>query len=138
MDDIFDNPGVSAGIKWEDYAGRLMLITPHASEKDVNTAIGVKDAIRADVVVLDGPGSPEDLPDVLVFPRVLQGQLRSNVGTGRKCLGRLGQGEKRPGQNAPWKLGDPTDADRATARNFLAGREGVMSSAPSGTTTPPF
>lgn len=131
MEDVFDNPGVSAGIKWEDYSGRLMLITPHSSEKDVNTAIGVKDAIRADITVLDGPGSPEEIPDVLVFPRVLQGQLRSNVGTGRKCLGRLGQGEKRPGQNPPWKLGDPTDADRATARAHLTGNA-------SSTTEPPF
>lgn len=131
-DDVFDNPGVSAGIKWEDYSGRLLLITPTAFEKDVNTSIGTKDAIRADVTVLDGPGSPEDIPDVLVFPRVLQGQLRSNVGTGRKCLGRLGQGEKRPGQNPPWKLGDPTDADRQTARAHLAGAANPSS------TTPPF
>jgi hypothetical protein len=120
MTDPFDNPGTASGIDYADYNGRLLLITPLTSEKDINTVIGVKDAVRANVVVLDGPGAPEELKDVLIFPRVLQGQIRANVGTGRSNLGRLGQGEKKPGQSPPWKLADPTEADKTLARQYLS------------------
>jgi hypothetical protein len=120
MTDPFDAPGTASGIDWDAYNGRLFLITALSMEKDIVTVIGTKDAIRGDAVVLDGPGAPEVHKDILIFPRVLQGQIRANIGTGRANLGRLGQGEKKPGQNAPWKLADPTESDKATARAYLS------------------
>lgn len=121
MTDPFDNPAApGAGIKYEDLENRLLLITSHVQEKAIPTEFGDNDAIRADVVVLDGPTAGEEISDTLLFPRVLQGQLRPNIGTGRKNLGRLGKGVKKPGKNAPWLLTDPTDADKAIARAYLA------------------
>jgi hypothetical protein len=119
-DDMFDGPSSSTGIKWEDINGRLLLITPHSVEVGIKTSFGDTDAVRADVTVLDGPDAPTDYRDTLIFPKVLQGQVRSNAGTGRMNLGRLGQGNKKPGQSAPWMLGDPTDADKQVARAHLA------------------
>ena len=120
MTDPFDGPASSTGISWEDIKGRLLLITPHSQEEGIKTAHGDAAAVRADVVVLDGPDAPTEYSDTLIFPKVLQGQVRKNCGTGRMNLGRLGQGNKKPGQSAPWMLGDPDDADKAVARDYLA------------------
>lgn len=131
MTDPFDGPGGGGSINWEERNGRLLLIKPISKEIGINTSLGVKDAVRADVVVLDGPGAPEEIKDILIFPLVLQGQVRANCGTGRMNLGRLGYGEKKPGQSPPWKLAEPTDTDKSIARAHLAG-------ATAATAAPPF
>jgi hypothetical protein len=118
MTDQFDNPGTTTAINMEDLKGRLLLIKPLRVEVGITTVVGAKDATVADVHVLDGD-SPESFGEVFVWPRVLQAQLRSTVSTGRYCLGRLGQGVAKPGQNPPWKLADPTDDDREVARKYL-------------------
>lgn len=122
MTDQFDGPGSATGITWADLNGRLLLITPHEKDVTVNTAFGESAAVRADVVVLDGLEAGEEYADTLIFPKVLQGQVKGNAGTGRMNLGRLGQGQKKPGQSAPWMLGDPTDADKDVARRYLASK----------------
>jgi hypothetical protein len=122
MTDPFDPPGSISAIKWEDYEGRLVLITPLVAVENFLTSLGEGPIIRANVVVLDGPGAPEDYHNTIIFPKVLQGQIRANVGTGRSHLGRVGKGEKRPGQSAPWMLGEPTEADKNIARDYLRRR----------------
>jgi hypothetical protein len=119
MSDDFDSPGSVTGVEWAELNGRLLLIQPHSNE-EVDTVHGRAKAVRADIVVLDGPGAPEEYIDTLIFPKVVSGQVRTNVGTGRRNLGRLGQGNKKPGQSAPWILADPTDADKAIARQYLS------------------
>ena len=116
--DEFASPATSSGIKWEDYNGALLLFDVTKQEMGVQTSFGLSDPIRANVTVLDGPKAGEEIADTLVFPKVLIGQLRANVG--KKVLGRLGQGEKKPGQSAPWKLLDATEDDKAVARAHLA------------------
>lgn len=108
----FSSPGTTQGVDWEQTKGHLLLITPLSVEEKVKTILGEKDAVRADVVDLD---AGEEYTDVLVFPRVLQGQLRSRIG--QRVLGRLGQGTAKPGQSPPWVLEDfaPRDAKKATA-----------------------
>ena len=59
----------------------------------------------------------EGTDGVLVFPRVLQSQLKPKVG--QMVLGRLGQGTAKPGQSAPWMLTEPTDADRTVGLAHL-------------------
>jgi hypothetical protein len=120
MTDLFDGPGSITGIEWADLNGRLLLITPHEVIASFKTQVSDGPTVRADVVVLDGPDSPFEYKDTLIFPKLLQGQVRSNAGTGRMNLGRLGQGEKKPGQSAPWMLAEPTEADKAVARRHLA------------------
>lgn len=120
MTDMFDAPGSATGLDLGSIEGRLLLIKPLSHETGINTSLGQKDAVRADVIVLDGPGSPAEHLDILLFPKVLQGQVKANVGTGRMNLGRLGRGVAKPGQKPPWKLADPTDADKDAARAYLA------------------
>lgn len=117
---MFDGPGAASGIQWSDYENLLLLIKPLEKDVSVNTSYGESKAVRADVTVLDGPNTGEEISDTLIFPKVLQGQVKSNAGSGRYNLGRLGKGQAKPGQSAPWMLGDPTDADKQTARDHLA------------------
>jgi hypothetical protein len=115
MTDMFSPPASTQGISWQDSKGALLLISPLSIETGVSTVHGPTDAIRADIVNLD---TGETFTDVLVFPKVLQGQLRSKLGG--KVLGRLGQGVAKPGQSAPWTLVDFTPDDAKKAQDYLA------------------
>ena len=135
MSDDFESPATATGLKYETYKGALLLITVEKLETDIQTSFGPKDAIRGDVTVIDGEHAGEVTRDTLIFPRALIGQLRPNVG--KKVLGRLGQGVAKPGQQPPWKLSDPTDADKALAWAVLAATPVSTVAAPAGD-TPPF
>ncbi|MEO3922987.1 hypothetical protein ABGB07_03775 [Micromonosporaceae bacterium B7E4] len=118
MSDMFDSP--SSGVKITEFEGALLLLTPTEQREGINTAFGVADATVTDIAVLDGKDAGQVHSAVLVFQKALQGQLRPKIGTGRMILGRLGRGIAKPGQSAPWVLGDPTEQDKTTARNHLA------------------
>lgn len=110
----FDKPSNASGIDWSQLKGALLVITVHGQEEGVKTVHGLADPIRADVLVVDGLLGGVMHADTLVFPKVLIGQLRPSIG--KKVLGRLGQGEAKPGQSPPWKLEPFTDADVALAK----------------------
>lgn len=134
----FAAPASASGIQWSDLLGRLLVIEPKGVEKGIQTSLGAKDAVRADVHVIDGD-NPESHDDVLIFPRVLISQTASKVG--EKVLGRLGQGQAKPGQSAPWMVQAPTEADIAAGMAWLEARKNNTFSAPSsapGVGTPPF
>jgi hypothetical protein len=114
----FNDPSSTAGIKWDDFNGDLLLIKVHAQEHGIKTVHGDSSAIRADVFVLDGGHVGDEYRDTLIFPKVLQSQLKASVGS--MVLGRLGQGHKKPGQSAPWTLAAATEADKTLGREFLA------------------
>src|SRR5690606_8331452 len=120
MRGMFDAPSSSSGVKIPDFDGQLLLITPTGHATDITTAYGPADAVTATIAVLDGNGAGEEHTGVRIFQKALQGQLRPKVGTGRMVLGRLGRGIAKPGQSAPWLLADPTEADKQTARDYLA------------------
>ena len=134
MTDPFDGPGSTSSLDLEKINGRLLLVKPIAHETNVSTKLGPKDAIRADVTVLDGPGAPDETRDVLIFPKMLISQVKSNAGTGRFNLGRLGKGQAKPGQSEPWILADPTEPDKVTARTYLKSAEAKVAM----TDDPPF
>jgi hypothetical protein len=117
--DLFDAPASASGIDLKELNGCVLLIKPLRIEADVNTALGLKDATVADVHVLDGDDPGAYHAAVFLWPKVLQSQVAPNIGTGRYNLGRLGQGTAKPGQNPPWKLSDPTEADKQLARKYL-------------------
>ena len=117
--DPFDSPGTGGDrIHWDDVIDTLLLFTVHSVERGIDTSFGEADAVKCDIAALDGDHKAETWEGALVFPRVLQSQLSGKVGG--MVLGRLGKGEAKPGQSAPWKLDDPTDADRDIARKYLA------------------
>jgi hypothetical protein len=114
----FATPATATGIDWNDANGSLLLIEPLSIEVAVKTSLGEKDAVRANVAVLDGTLAGEQYSDVLIFPRVLQGQVRSRLG--QKVLGRLGQGVAKAGQSAPWMLSEATEADTRLGMQWIA------------------
>lgn len=116
----FSRPASASGIQWADYKGRLLLVEPKSYETGINTSLGEKDAVRADVTIVDGANGPEEYVDTLIFPRALIAQTRSLVG--EKVLGRLGQGSAKPGQNAPWRIDDPSDDDLKIGVAYLEQR----------------
>ena len=135
MTDPFASPGSTSGIDYASLNGRLLLIQPHSLEASVKTSLGDKEAIRADVVVLDGPDAGTEHVDTLIFPRVLIGQLRSRIG--QKVLGRMSQGTAKPGQNAPWLLQEATDADKQVGIAWLS-NNALAQPAAAGAGKPPF
>lgn len=98
--------------------GALLRIEVKGLKEAVPTQHGPADAISADVAILDGPNKAAELADVLIFPKVIVGQLKASIG--QVVLGRLGQGERKPGKNPAWLLLAPTEDDVATAQKFDA------------------
>jgi hypothetical protein len=113
---MFNDPSTATGIDWKELHGSLLLFKVHGQEVGIKTVHGDSNAIRADVHVLDGDKDGEVFTDTLVFPKVLQSQLKPSIGG--MVLGRLGQGHKKPGQSPPWTLAAATDADKATGRTY--------------------
>lgn len=126
-DNPFAAPASASGIDWSELAGRLLVIEPHAVEPNVQTSLGTKDAVRADVHVIDQEVA-DTYDDALIFPRVLISQLRSKVG--QMVLGRLEQGVAKPGQSAPWRLAEATTQDQALAGAWLRKRQTNTFTAP--------
>ncbi len=129
---MFAKPAApGSGIKLEDHLGALLLIEPLSLETGITTAYGDSDAIKANVHVIDGPGAPADYEETLIFPKVLQGQLKRSIG--QKVLGRLGQGQAKPGQSAPWVLNEATADDITKGETWVAQKAPAVTSA-----APPF
>lgn len=115
----FDDPGTGGDkLPLDDLNGALLLITVHEETDPIETQYGSTTAIRADVVVLDGAHKGDRYGDTLIFPRVLKSSLRGKEN--RLVVGRLGQGAKQPGKSAPWTLDAAGDAEKETARKYLA------------------
>lgn len=129
----FAPPAAASGIQWEELKGRLLVIEPHALEAKIPTSLGEKDAVRADVHVID-QDEAETHEDTLIFPRVLISQLRPRIG--QMVLGRLEQGNAKPGQNAPWRIADATTQDQALGGDWLRKRKTFTAPAPA--PAPPF
>lgn len=115
----YADPSTPSGVDLKALNGSLLLIEALEHEKAITTVHGDTDAIRCNIAVLDGDDKGEVYSDVLVFPRRLVSQLKHHV-KGDKVLGRLGQGEAKPGMSAPWVLNSATDADRKTAEKYEA------------------
>lgn len=129
MSDMFSTPTEASSeaandgefVTLEDLKGLLLLVTPVEYSKEIETVHGLKDAVKATVVVLDGPDGAVVHEDILIFAGRLIGMLKGRVGVG-PVLGRLTQDKKtaKRGQKPAWQLEDPTDAEKATARQYLS------------------
>jgi len=101
----------------DELKGSLLLFSVHEQMAEMQTSFGAATPIRADVAVLDGARKGEAFTDALIFPRVLQGNLRGSIG--EMVIGRLGKGTAKAGQSAPWVLEAATDADKAVGERYL-------------------
>lgn len=135
MADPFDDPVSATPIPYSELHGALLLFRVLSYEEHIPTSYtepGKRSpAVRANVTVIDGPHAGHEYPEVLVFPKMLQAQLRPRVG--RMVLGRLGQGEAKKGQNAPWELTAASADDKAKVAALLTGDPGPSSGVGSGT-----
>lgn len=131
----FAAPAAATGIQYDELKGRLLVVEPHALEPKISTTLGEKDAIRADLHVID-QDEPETHEDVLIFPRVLISQLRPRIG--QMVLGRLEQGVAKPGQSAPWRIAEATTQDQALGGEWLRKRKTNTFASPSPAPAPPF
>lgn len=114
MTEQFANPAAPGeSVDWQGLSGSLLLIEPTELVQGINTVHGVSNAVRANVTVIDGPQAGQRNEDALIFPKVLQSQVRGKIG--QKVLGRLGQGVAKPGMSAPWMLHPATPDDIARA-----------------------
>lgn len=135
-DDPFKS-GASGGAGITQFQGQLLLVTPTEYVESINTSYGDADAVRVDLVVLDGPDGPEEVEDTLVFQRLLISALKSQAkfnerhgvdpqtGYPKMTLGVLEPNteKQKKGQDAPWDLLDPDDTQKALARKYLEGRK---------------
>jgi len=126
-------------VKLDDLLGRLLLVTVQDSGERESTLKGAKAGdmyvwVETDTVVLDGEVTDmiESVPIELSgfqfsgqritaqllppFKKKLRGQGNGLV------LGRLGQVKSQGFATMAWVLNAPTDADKATAREYLANR----------------
>jgi len=121
----------SAFMKLDNVLGRLLLVEPISRGERESTMPGQSGKIYAyiesDVVVLDGDINEdfEELPSVLdnfqISGQAIVGQLEGALKKGRKVLGRLGQKPSATkGFGKAWVLEDPTEADIAVAKAYLA------------------
>lgn len=103
--------------------GHLLLIYPGATKMVMTQSYGEKEAVTAEIHVLDvvdqSTGHPPVLTNTLIFNAVLIGQLKTEGTKGGMVLGRLGQGANTKG-NAPWLLFDYTPQDEQVARTYIA------------------
>lgn len=126
--DEFDSP--ASGVKITEFEGALILFTPTGFVEKAPTNFGPADYVESDVAVLDGDRQGETHSAVRIYQKALIGQLRPKVGTGRMVLGRLGRGQAKAGQSAPWVLEDPVDADKYVAREFLDKQKAAANAVP--------
>lgn len=132
----------SVGDKFEptQLSGHLLLVYPGATRMVMTQQYGEKEAVAADIHVLDvidpATGQPPVLKDTLIFNAVLIGQLTSKeareVGM---VLGRLGQGANTKG-NAPWLMMDYAPQDEQVARQYIATHPREQFAQPQGQQTP--
>jgi hypothetical protein len=110
-------PGSAAQVDWKALYLHLVVIFPYSVE-NIDTQFGMKTAVRADIYDVHTGAA---MLDSLIFPSKLVGQTQG-CERGQAIVGRVTLGTAKGGQNAPWELEDPTEADFATARAYLAAR----------------
>ena len=118
MTDFADPSAGGDKLPLADLLGSLAIFDVVEFVEEIHTSFGEASAVRCNVTVVDGDHAGQVWPDTLIFPRVLQGALRPNVG--KKVLGRIAQGTAKPGQSPPWVLEAATDDDKKKAAALLA------------------
>lgn len=130
-----DEWGLAASATGPDYKellGKLLVFKPTEFNKDVRTENGVKNALTADVYVIDEKAKKvtTHLRQTMIFPAVLVSQLKTSLG--KFVPGRLQQGKVKTDADgkpmlddsgkeyAPsWEIKDPTEIELLAARQAV-------------------
>ena len=115
-------PGGS-GFKVAEHEGELIVFVGCTLEVDVVTQYETSNAARVEIVVpLDGDGAGEVYYDALIFNKVLVPSLTNAQSP--IVVGRLGTGEAKGSQNAPFLLTDPSEEEHDSVVKWLADNVG--------------
>lgn len=125
----------NADDKWTaaDHNGSLLLFFPTEVRRGIKTSNGDADAVSCSRVVNLNTGRV--LHNTLIFGTALV----PNIGGGAPdgiVLGRLGQGEGKPGQSKPWILLPHDENDLRLAQQWLAQDAAGQLTQPQGPPTP--
>jgi hypothetical protein len=130
--DLFQRPSTDF-FAAKDFQGKLVLFEnigqPYTKVTKFDRPDDPSTVLDADVTVIDADGGPAVFTRSTVFGAALVGTLSRAV-PGKPLLGRIGQGEAKAGQSAPWVLLDFTDADAQTAGAYLTARASGTLQAP--------
>lgn len=113
-------PGTGgSGFRASEHIGALVAFVGVKLEVDVETQYGRSNAARVQIAVpLDGDSAGEVYQDALIFGAALVPQLTN--GDTDIVVGRITIGEaKKAGQNAPYVLQEPTEAEIASVVEWL-------------------
>jgi len=107
------------------HLGSLCLIAVNEYIPTMTTSAGTGSAVRAEVAVIDGPMAGKRYPDAMFFGKKIVPQLKASHGS--TILGRIGQGEKQAGKNAPFIVEKATTDDAAKATAYVQAHGDVNS-----------
>lgn len=109
---MFDAPtsGGSDSVRPADLEGHVLVVEPIEYRPSVSTKYGDRDAIQ---VIVHDISEKTSHDDVLFFGSALIATLKRDIG--KKVLAKMGKGEAKPGQSAPWILIDLTTNEKAVA-----------------------
>ncbi len=119
--DPFASPlGPGSGERITHMVGLLLLIAPREYIPKMNTESGETDALRVDVVILDGPAAGHRADQILVFQKALKRDIRAALeGPHPYLLGRLAMGEAAKGKSAPYILREANDQEKWLAKQYI-------------------
>lgn len=109
-------PAASFEFGLADHDGVLALFAVGGLHRDVSTSFGERDAVRAGIVLLDGPEAGKVFEDILLFNTRVVSRLRN--APGQVILARIGMGEGKGGNNKPVELYEATPADQDLAMRW--------------------
>ena len=101
-----------------DYAGELLAIYPTEFVPEQTTVHGTQPVVLVDFVVCSGDDAGTEHKDAMVFGRALVAALKRRID--EAVIAKIGQGEAKKGQNAPWIFVETTDEEDAHIKKVVA------------------
>lgn len=128
MSDDWDSPATGEQFVIKNYVGALCIFAVNEFLPQFPTKYGNSDALKCELVILDGPNAGEHFDQAILFGRALMAQLKTKIG-GKPVLGRLTQNpaDAKMGQSAPYRVADPTDEDKAKASEWVKANGPIVS-----------
>lgn len=115
----FGEPSTGSLVKPAELISHLIVVRPTGYKTEVNTSLGVKDAVEVDI---DDIETGESYEGGLLFNGALIGAFKGAIGT--QLLGRIVLGQAKPGQSPPYLFESATSvaADVSRASDFLTAK----------------
>lgn len=113
----WEDPSESDFFQIKNHNGALVLVAVNEYLPDFKTSMGPGQAIRAEIAVVDGPGAGMRFSDALLFNKKIVPQLRNSIGS--TILARIGTGQAKAGQSAPYELHKAGHGDAELANAYV-------------------